>query len=226
MSHPHRWRTLAVAVVSASLLTGVLATPASADPNPTLTDLYDAVGTSHVGSINADLPIAPTTLTETLDATTLQIIDGTLPIAPQQITFNALGFIPIRSTVSLIQTSPVTGALTPGPDGNVITSTVSYTIKLSNVAVNVFGFWMPLFIGDHCQTINPVSITASSPAGQYFDVLNGGTVTGKYTIGNFQNCAPLDLPDFFGVGSLPINALVPGTNNTINLQLSNGRFGG
>jgi hypothetical protein len=224
MSHLRRWR-IVVAAASASLLAGVLlATPAGADPDPTLTDAYDAVGTTHIGSINADVPIAFTTLTETLDVNTLQIVDGSLPIAPQQVSFQALGFIPIRSTVSLIETSPVTGSITPTENGNVITSKVSYTIKLSDVAVNVLGVWVPLFVGNNCRTINPVTISASSPPGQYFDILDGGTVTGKFTIGNFRDCAPLQLPDIFGIGSLPINALVPGTNNTATIQLSNGRF--
>jgi len=224
MSHLRRWRVLVVAA-SASLIAGVmLAAPAGADPDPTITDAYDAVGTTHIGSIGADVPIAPTTLTTVLDANTLQIVDGSLPVAPQQVTFQALGFIPIRSTVSLVETGPVTGTLNPTPDGNIITSKVSYTIKLSDVSVNVLGLWVPLFVGNNCRTIDPVTISASSPPGQYFDVLNGGTVTGKFTIGNFRDCAPLQLPDIFGIGSLPINALVPGTNNTAVINICCGRF--
>lgn len=197
---------------------------ASAASDPTITIAYDASGSTTIGSVNTTVPIAPTTLTATLDLNTFQIINGSLPIAPQTITFNALGFIPMRATVSLIETSPVTGTITPNAVDDDISSTVSYTVKLSNISVDTLGVWIPLFVGPNCQTINPVNISVSNPAGQNFDVFNGGTVTGKYTIGNFQNCAPLNLPDIFGIGSLPVNALVPGTNNTVTLNISNGVF--
>ncbi|GAA1942085.1 hypothetical protein [Kitasatospora viridis] len=204
---------------------GLAGTAQAADP--TLTDAFDAVGTTHIGSINADVPLGPTTLTETLDLANSQVVDGTLPLPDQQVQFNALGFIPIRATTSFTQVGPVTGQLTnTGAGQNTLSSNVSYTIRLSNVQVSVFGAWIPLFVGDHCQTINPVNITAATPAGGNFTVQAGGDVTGAYTIGDFQNCAPLQLPDVFGIGSLPINALVPGTNNTLTLHLSNPSYVG
>jgi hypothetical protein len=229
VSSRRNWLRLLAAATALVLGAGLVAAgPASADPDPTLTDVFDAVGTSHIGSINASLPLGPTTLTESLDVVNLNIVDGTLPIPSQQVQFNALGLVPVRATVSLIQASPVTGTITPIDDlGHLkLVSHVSYTVKLSNVSFDLFGLWVPLGIGNSCQTINPAAITVSTPAGQSFDVANGGQVTGTYTIGQFQNCAPLNFPDFFGIGSIPINTLVPGTNNTISLQLSNGRIGG
>jgi hypothetical protein len=201
-----------------------LAAPAQARPaaHPGLTDSYTAVGTSHIGSIDADLPIAKTNLVETLDLKTFKIRSGTLAIAPQTVSFTALGFIPLRSTTTLVQASPITGKIKPTKKGNVLTTSVSYTIKLSNIEVDVLGHWVSLAVGNSCQTINPVTITAATPAGHYFDITKGGTVTGTYTIGKFQNCAPLSLPDLFGVGSLPVNSLVPGTDNTVSITLSHG----
>lgn len=223
----HRWRAAALAVLTATGLCLALAGPAQAKTraaDPTLTDQYKAVGTSHIGSINADLPISPTKLVETLDLNNFQIIGGTLPIAPQVVSFKALGLVPLRSTVTLTQATPITGSITPTNAGNVLNTTVSYTIKLSQIQVQLLGQWIDLNVGNNCQTINPAVISASSPPGKYFDITRGGVVTGTYTIGKFQNCAPLQLPDLFGLGSIPVNALVPGSNNTVSITLSNGKF--
>jgi hypothetical protein len=222
-SSPAVRRRLAPVVLvfaTATALVG-LAAPAQA-AHPALTDSYTAVGTSHIGSIDADLPIAKTALVETLDLKTFKIRRGTLAIAPQTVSFTALGFIPLRSTTTLVQASPITGKIKPTKKGNVLTTSVSYSIQLSNIEVDVLGHWVSLAVGNSCQTIDPVTITAATPAGHYFDITKGGTVTGSYTIGKFQNCAPLNLPDVFGVGSLAVNSLVPGTDNTVSITLSHG----
>jgi hypothetical protein len=224
------WTRTVVAATALVLGAGIAVAPAAnaADPNPTLVDQFDAVGTSHIGSVNATLPITSTTLTETLDLVTFNVLSGTLPVPSQVVQFKALGIAPVRATVSLVQATPITGKINVNDTTGLLSlnANVSYTVKLSNVSVNVFGVWVSLGIGNSCQTINPAKIAVATPAGQSFDVIDGGTVTGKYTIGQFKNCAPLNFPDILGIGSIPINALVPGTNNTISLQLSNGRFAG
>lgn len=214
--------TAAAAITTAGLCF-TLAAPAQA-ADPTLTESYTAVGSSHIAKINADLPITKTKLTATLDLNNFQITKGTLPIAPQVVSFKALGYIPIRGTTTLTQAGPITGSLTPTDAGNILKASVAYTIKLTNLQVQFLGVWLPLNVGNNCQTISPAVIPVASPKGKYFDIANGGTVTGTYTIGNFQNCAPLMLPDPFGIGSLPVNALIPGPNNTVNLKLSDGKF--
>ena len=138
--------------------------------------------------------------------------------------FTALGFVPLRSTVSLVQASPITGTIKPTTRGNVLSTSVSYTIRLGDVEVNWSGAWVSLAVGPNCQTIDPVTISAGMPAGHYFDIAKGGVLTGRYTIGKFQNCAPLHLPDLFGLGSLAVNSLVPGTDNTLSIRLSHGHF--
>ena len=122
----------------------------------------------------------------------------------------------------------VTGTITPIPGQrgkNVLVSKVAYDIRLSNVQARVFGIWWPLAVGSNCHTVDPVQIDARTPEGEYFTVLAGGRVTDTYTIGSFTGCTPLnffDIPGFFPTfGSIPINALVPGTDNTLSLTLSN-----
>lgn len=118
-------RRFGLLVLAATFVVVGSAVPATAEParpvaHPVLTDRYTAVGTSHIGSIDADLPIAKTSLVETLDLKTFKIREGTLPVAPQTVSFTALGFVPLRSTVSLVQTSPITGTIRATKRGNVL----------------------------------------------------------------------------------------------------------
>ncbi|HEY1587059.1 MAG TPA: ATPase domain-containing protein, partial [Polyangia bacterium] len=45
-----------------------------------------------------------------------------------------------------------------------------------NVGVDVFGVWLPVAVGPNCRTIDPVTISAGSPAGHYFDIAKGGVL--------------------------------------------------
>jgi hypothetical protein len=74
---------------------------------------------------------------------------------------------------------------------------------------------VPALVGNFCQTILPVKISTATPTGQTFDVLNGGALVGTYTIGLFANC---------GLTTAVIDLLIPGSGNTISLNLSNGRL--
>lgn len=227
--------TAAVALVLAG--TAALAPSAQAVdpvPNPTIKVLYDANGTTRIGAqINKDLQLGPTVLTSVLDTVSSKIVDGALPIPSQKLNFTIAGLIPARADVTLTQVGPLTGTLDPtGQRGKLkLTSNISYDIKISNVEFSILGIiWLPLVVGDNCHTVNPVNITATTPDGEFFTINGGGRVTGTYTIGEFTGCAPLNLfnlPFWFPkLGSIPINALVSGTNNTLSLTLSNPRNGG
>lgn len=209
------------------------------DPNH-LTVIYDAEGTTHVGNqVDADMPIGPTTISVTIDTIAplpTPIIDGTMVIPAKTINFDILG-IPARAKVTMTQVGKITGTLTklPSPRQALdLKSQVKYDIKLSNVEARVFGVWWPLAVGSNCHTANPVTINADSvidnsttPPTGYFTINGGGTLKDTYTIGNFTGCTPLnffDIPGFFPTfGSIPINALVPGSDNTLSLTLSNPR---
>lgn len=221
------FRLMAVLAAGLTALVLNVAAPANA---ASITNDFDAVGTSHIGaSVDADLPIGPTTLTATLDLTTRDISDGVLPIPSQVLNFDIFG-IPVRSTVTMVQKTPLTGTLTPSGIRAkfILDSEVSYDIRLSKVEAKVFGIWWPLSVGSNCHTIDPVQISTTSPEGQYFMLTQGGPATGTYTIGNFTGCTPLnffDIPGFFPwFGSIPINVLVPGSDNTIDINLTNPRL--
>ncbi|MFJ9314999.1 hypothetical protein ACIRN4_12460 [Pimelobacter simplex] len=222
------FRKLAVmATALAAMAVGFGTAPAHAAE---VTNDFDANGTTHVGgSVDASMPIGPTILTVDFDLTTRDISDGLMPIPAQVMNFDIMG-IPARSTVTMTQKTPLSGTLTPSGirAKYIMDSTVSYDIRLSNVEVKVFGIWWPLAVGSNCHTIDPVVINAKSPAGEYFMLTQGGPAEATYTIGNFTGCAPLnffDIPGFFPwFGSIPINAIVPNSDNTLSLNLTNPRL--
>ncbi|MDN5896389.1 MAG: hypothetical protein L0H93_20510 [Nocardioides sp.] len=172
-----------------------------------LTAENDASGTTHIASTNSDIELKPTTLTTTVDMTTSEIT-GHLPLVSTQTEFKVLGFVPVSATVNFDEAAPVTGKLGRGR----VDTTASYYIRLSNVKIA----GVPTYVTNHCQTKKPVTIAASTPEGGTFNLNDGGPLTGEYTIGDFEHCfinAPL------------INAIVPGSGNTVDIDVSNGRLG-
>jgi hypothetical protein len=200
-----RLRTLAVIAAAP-----VLALLPSAAHATTLNVDYDTTGTSHIASTGSDLWIKPTTLSTTLDSTS-SVFTGHLPLLPADTKFHVLGFLPVKATVNFIEAAPVTGHAAADGINLSITATASYYIRLSDVLIG----GLPGFVGDHCQTKDPVTVTVGTPAGQGFSLLGGGELAGTYSIGDFENC---------NLQTGLINLLVPGNGNTIDLQASNGHF--
>ncbi|GAA1887635.1 hypothetical protein [Lapillicoccus jejuensis] len=203
-------RRFLVGAVAGSVAAGALAlaaAPAQAAGGPTITVLYDAVGSSTVRSTGSVVPLGPTTLTTVVsgDGT----FTGSLPLPPQRTSFKALGLLPVTATVTFEPAGgkrQVTGTLLPGK----VRSKARYYLRLSDVTVA----GLPAFVGDSCRTVDPVVIPATTPKGQTFDLTNGGTLTGTYTIGQFATC---------GLQTPIINALIPGAGNTETITLTNGR---
>lgn len=201
-----RWRRGAAAIGAGAVF--ALA-PAAAHAAPLNID-YDAVGTAHIASTNSNINLGPSTLSTHLDTETNQFT-GNLPLPGTTTRFEVLGFIPVTANVAFVPTAPLAGSLSNVGFDLLVTSTASYHIKLSNI--KIVGF--PTFTGPFCRTQNPVTIPANTPAGGSFNLLGGGTLTGQFTIGNFQNC---------GLNTGLINLLIPGPGNTATIQASNGHF--
>lgn len=226
---------LAAALVAVAVSAGSPAQAADPDPNH-LTVIYDVAGSAHIGAqINSDLDLGPTTIKVTIDTAAplpTPIIDGSMVIPPKVLNFSILG-IPARAKVTMTQVGKLTGTLTklPAPRQALdLKSKVKYDIKLSDVEVKI-GTWLPLAVGSRCHTAEPVTINVGSPLSDttpptgFFTINAGGPATGNFTIGQFTGCAALnflDIPGFFPwFGSIPINSLVPGSNNSVSLTLSN-----
>ncbi|SHF82013.1 hypothetical protein SAMN05443575_0983 [Jatrophihabitans endophyticus] len=208
-------RRIATGLVAATAaLGGVLAAAAPAvasDAPPGSFEIdYDANGSSLIKKPNSTITLGPTVsktyISDSGDAT----FTADLPLPPTKSTFKLLGFVPVSATVNFIQVGRLQGQISQEPPIR-LTATARYTIRLTDVKAA----GLPTFQGNTCQTVTPVTIPVATPNGQQFDLTTGGTLSGTYTIGPFANC---------GLTTGLINSVVPGPDNTLTFQLSNGRF--
>ncbi|MEO6702355.1 MAG: hypothetical protein ABI140_21800 [Jatrophihabitantaceae bacterium] len=203
-------RTLSAAAAVAvgfALLAMPTSASAATDPNA-LNVAYDVSGSSTIARTGSVVKLGPSVINVAISSD--GSFTGSLPLPPTKTTFKALGLLPTTATVNFVPVGPLTGVL-GGPVYNTLTSTANYYLKLTDVSVG----GIPAFVGNYCQTILPVKIAVSSPANQDFDIINGGVLSGTYSIGLFANC---------GLTTAAIDLLIPGTGNTASLQLSNGRL--
>lgn len=207
-----RGRAAAAALSAVGLLAGgLLAAPAAHASSVQFA--YDVNGTSYIPSINSTVQLGPAVLLVSVDGDTGHFT-GSLPLPPAQTQFQALGLIPIKGTVSFIPSGPVTGRIYNSPSNpriQKVTSTSKYYLKLSDVS----SLGVPLLVGGNCRTVNPVVIKAATARNGRFDLTRGGPIVGTYSIGDFANC---------GLSTLLINSMVPGSGDTVTLNLTNGRF--
>lgn len=206
-------RTLVRALTgaAATAATAAIALAPTAAHAAALNVTYDAVGTSTIARTGSVVALGPTNLSVALDSAT-GAFTGHLPIPDATSSFNAVGLLPVTATVSFIEAAPVTGRLVRTGSTTTVESTATYTIRLSNVTIA----GLPGFVGGSCQTREPISIPVNTPAGQTFNITSGGPLAGSYTLGKFGNC---------GINQWLINLLVPGSGNTVDLAVSNGRLG-
>jgi len=195
-----------------SAIAAVSLVPSAAHAVTTVAINYDATGSTHISTTGSTIPLGPTTLSTVLDVDTFDLT-GHLPLPTQHNTFNLIGFVPVSADVSFIEAAPVQGHIQLSGSNAVVTSTASYYVKLSNVTLA----GLPGFVGSNCMTKDPVNIAADTPAGQGFDLINGGELTGSYTLGSFHNC---------GINQWLINTVIPGSGNTADITVSNGQVVG
>jgi hypothetical protein len=208
-------KSLAVLVLpAAALAVSVIqaAGPASAAPSArsvpadtVISATYPVTGSTFISKINSTVTLGPGTLASSLDTTT-STLTGTLTLPPATGSFKALGFIPVTATTEFVQDGTATGTLKNG----VVTTTAQVTVKLTSLKAA----GIPIPVGSKCQTSTPAAITLTSQAG--FNLLNGGNLSGTYTIPQFSHC---------GLATLLINLTIPGAGNTINLALGKAKIG-
>ncbi len=197
--------TAAAAVAGIALATPALASPA-APSDTTVSVSYPVTGSTFIKAIGSTIDLGPGTLSTTADLTT-STLTGTLTLPPATGSFRELGLVPVTATTQMIQDGTATG--TVNFTSNAVTTTAKDTIQL--ISLKVAG--LPIPVGRSCET-SPATITVSSQAG--FNVLNGGTLSGTYTIPPFAHC---------GLATLLINLTLPGPGNTISLTLGKGTLG-
>jgi len=198
----------AAAVAGIAAATPALASPAAptAPSDSTVSVSYPVTGSTFIKAIGGAIDLGPGTLSTTADLTT-STLTGTLTLPPATGSFKELGLIPVTATTEMIQDGTATG--TVNFTTNAVTTTATDTIKLTSLKVA----GVPILVGPSCET-SPATISVSSQAG--FNVLNGGTLSGTYTIPPFAHC---------GLATLLINLTLPGPGNTISLTLGKGTLG-
>lgn len=198
----------AAAVAGIAAATPALASPAApiAPSDSTVSVSYPVTGSTFIKAIGSTIDLGPGTLSTTADLTT-STLTGTLTLPPATGSFKELGLIPVTATTEMIQDGTATG--TVNFTTNAVTTTATDTIKLTSLKVA----GVPILVGPSCET-SPATIAVSSQAG--FNVLNGGTLSGTYTIPQFAHC---------GLATLLINLTLPGPGNTISLTLGKGTLG-
>ena len=212
-----RRRLTLLAASAAAAVAGIAAaTPALASPgapagpaapsDSTVSVSYPVTGSTFIKAIGGVIDLGPGTLSTTADLTT-STLTGTLTLPPATGSFKELGLIPVTATTEMIQDGTATG--TVNFTTNAVTTTATDTIKLTSLKVA----GVPILVGPSCET-SPATIAVSSEAG--FNVLNGGTLSGSYTIPPFAHC---------GLATLLINLTLPGPGNTISLTLGKGTLG-
>ena len=200
-----QWRRSLGVVATAAAFALV---PAAAHAATIVSFDYDASGTTHIAKTNSDIALGPTTLRTNIDAETFDFT-GSLPLPGTTTEFKAIGFVPVKAKVDFIEAAPIQGHIALNEDRAEVTSTATYYVKLSNIKIAGF----PTFTGTKCKTKVPVSIPANTRPNEGFDLELGGRLVGTYSIGTFENC---------GLNTGLINLLVPGSGNTLDLQVTNG----
>ncbi|MFI0355687.1 hypothetical protein [Actinomadura sp. 9N407] len=192
-----------IATLAATGLTAaaVAAIPSAAHAEPVVNVNYPANGTTTIKATGSAMALGPGTLKSSLDLGTGDLT-ANLEMPPAHGEFKQWGLIPVSVTTTLIEEGPTTGKI--DINTGAVTSTSKVTLKLSNL--KVAGIPMP--VGSNCKTETPATINLASE--DDWNVLQGGTLSGTYTIPKFENCL---------LATPLLNITVPGPDNTISLKL-------
>lgn len=203
LAHPPLRRTLTVLSMAGLLAAGGgITTAAQASPASSLTVKYKVNGTTHLKSVNATAKLGPGSLTTTANLST-GTLTANLALPATTVSFKLFGVVPVLATAKLTQDGETTGTV------NLNTGAVKTTSKiiLQLTSLEISGLALP--VPKTCQSATPMVVDLTSQAG--FSVVKGGPLAGTYTMPKVANCGEL---------TAVLNAVFPGSGNTINLTLS------
>jgi hypothetical protein len=191
----------ATAIAGLLALATIAATPAAASAATVLKVRYPVNGSTFLKAANATVPLGPGTLRSRVNLTT-GAVTASLNLPPATGSFKEFGLIPVTATVAFIQNGPTTGTV----DLNTGAVTTMSSITLQITSLSVAG--LPVPVGPSCESATPASVALASQPG--FSIVNGGTVTGTYTVPPFAGC---------GLITPVLNLTITGPGNTISLTL-------
>ena len=204
-----RLAAAAVAVLAAGATLGIVAAPASASTASTSAKVhasYKVTGSTYIKAPNFTLSLGPGKLSSAVNLRTGKLT-ATLSLPNATGSFTQLGIIPVTATTKFINDGQTTGKL------NTKTGAVTTKSKITLRIVSLTVAGIPVPVGNACQTKSAVVVGLASQPG--FNVVEGGSLAGSYTIGDFSGC---------GLAGLLINATIPGAGNTITLKLGKAKI--
>jgi hypothetical protein len=185
----------------------IAATPAAASASTTLKVRYPVHGSTFLKAPNATVTLGPGTLKSTVNATT-GALRASLILPPATGSFQELGLIPVTATTAFIQDGAATGSINLSTGA--VTTTARITLQITSLSVS----GIPVPVGPACESATPATISVASQPG--FSIVNGGKLSGTYTIPPFANC---------GLVTSVLNLTIPGPGNTITLTLGHVKTG-
>ena len=195
---------LATATVAAAGI-GLSAAPAlasrSAPADQVINLTFPVTGSTFIKKINTSISLGPGTLASSADLTN-STLTATLTLPPATGSFKEFGLIPVTATVAFIQNGPTTGKV--DLNTGAVTTMSSITLQITSLSVG----GLPVLVGPSCQSATPASVALASQPG--FSIVNGGTVSGTYTVPPFAGC---------GLITPVLNLTITGPGNTISLTL-------
>ena len=191
----------ATAIAGLLALATIAATPAAASAATVIKVRYPVNGSTFIKAANATVTLGPGALRSRVNLSNGNVT-ASLNLPPATGSFTELGLIPVTATVVFIQNGPTTGKV----DLNTGAVTTSSSITLQITSLTVSG--LPVPVGPACESATPASVALASQPG--FSIVNGGTVSGTYTIPPFAGC---------GLITPVLNLTIPGPGNTISLTL-------
>ena len=177
------------------------AAPAASAAGTVIKVKYPVHGSTFLKAANATVKLGPGTLRSKVNLST-GAVTASLNLPPATGSFKELGLIPVTATVAFLQNGPTTGKV----DLNTGAVTTSSSITLQITSLSVSG--LPVPVGPACESATPASVALASQPG--FSIVNGGTVSGTYTIPPFAHC---------GLITPVLNLTITGPGNTISLTL-------
>ena len=191
----------ATAIAGLLALATIAATPAAASAATVLKVRYPVNGSTFIKAANATVPLGPGALRSRVNLSNGNVV-ASLNLPPATGSFKEFGLIPVTATVAFIQNGPTTGKV----DLNTGAVTTSSSITLQITSLTVSG--LPVPVGPACESATPASVALASQPG--FSIVNGGTVSGTYTVPPFAGC---------GLVTPVLNLTITGPGNTISLTL-------
>jgi hypothetical protein len=195
-------RGMTITALSGLLAAGaILAAAAPASAQTTVKVKYPVTGSTLIEKIDATAALGPGTLKSTVNLST-GAVTASLTLPPATVSYEELGLVPVTATTAFINNGPTTG--TVNLDTGAVTTTSHITLQITSLTVA----GLPVPVPNGCESASPATVTVNSQPG--FSIVNGGSLSGTYTIPLFAHC---------GLETPVLNLTIPGPGNTITLTL-------